>query len=212
MSDIIPEWVSRLSKNQRELYLFLSNPQNRRVAKSGWTIRELSDKFPQIKYLTISRALNKFHKEGVVKKTVIVGNIHRYTFKSTPKSLISSTGSHHYTSWTPPEIVALLSKMEETWNPKIFTSAKFLPHAVARYYELAYDAANGGIVDPLELSKIQVDINVFKRDLEATLMIVNNLLATAELTDVKEFASFLLSVNESPDLLLAKARRARERN
>lgn len=205
----VPEWVKELPNNHQILYRLFSDPKYR---STKWSITQLCELFPSISRRTVTRICSEFTEEEILKKSTVPGNYHLYQFRPIPGRVRRGI-SGDFVALTPSEFYGMLSRWSSNkWEPRIMTSYKALPRAVARLFFLAAEAANGSVISNDQIEEAVQFIQPFKQDLEQALKVVNSILATQEVQNKDQLPQFLISGVDDPMQLSGKIQRLLELN
>lgn len=178
-----------------------------------YSVRELMDAF-NVDYKTMNRRLQTLFKNGYIRRYPGQGNSFVYKFftddptealppqivkkksrvKAGKKAAANAVPGGKVTPLPPGALDQLMSSWsEKQWEPKIFNSAKYLPRTLARVYELAVESAYGSPPNQAELDDQRRNLNEFKTDLEAVLLLLRRIMVTRELWDPKTSPQFVMA-------------------
>lgn len=101
---------------------------------------------------------------------------------------------------------------QDKWEPKIFETARYLPLAIGRLYELAAETAYGATIPKEHLDSVKQDVALFLKAIESTYATVGSILARPELWDPKRFAQHIMHAGKDPNYYQGIAYNIKEKN
>lgn len=132
--------------------------------------------------------------------------------KQSPRAVVKSERQVLNMEINSAQLFGLMKKWaDEQWQPKAFSSARYLPLGLARLAELAYEAAHSSPISQTEVDIVRTNLDTFRMETEQLLRVVNGVLSINELWDAKTFAAFMLE-GAPADVLKEKAFEVKRKN
>lgn len=191
--------VEALTPRMREVLAYLK--EHRREVFTSGEIAEAMNLGPK----NAASYLSQIYRYGAIRRYPYNGKSYKYQYAKDAQDRVwetirpnanvldeYSSPASNLQKLTAPNLEQMLTKWADSpWSPKIFASARNLPLALARLYQLSCEASYGAVVDQSAIDEARLNLSSFAADLEQTLLVVKSVLATQELWKAKKLVDFL---------------------